>query len=372
MWHSKRRRKLPSRRYRWEDVVQPLERRLLLSTGTVLASVYDDANGDGTRDGGEGGLSGVTLYVDVVGTGAYTSNDPSAQTAGSGSVTITGVPAGTYTVREVVPNGFTQTQPVEGGGQSVTVTAGGTMATPAAFGVEPDGSIGGAVYLDANGNGSEEPGETAPTTAVTVELRGEAGAGPVAATTTTRADGTFAFADVTPGTYAVLVVVPADYTVTQPAVGNAVVSVAPAGAVTGVTFGYAPLTPTPTSTATTGAITGTAYVDANGDGTDDAPRAGAVIYLDTNGSGVLDAGEPTATAGAQGTFTFADVTPGTYVVRQTVPLGDAPTQPGSGLYSVTVTAGGTATVAGFGVEPLPASGLTAVLAKQPPAAVVAG
>ena len=448
------------------------------TTGTVTATVYDDANGNGAQDAGEAGLAGATVYVDV-GQG-YTTNAPSAQTNASGVATITGVPAGSYAVRVVPPTGFSQTQPASTGDYIVAVTAGHTTAAGGTFGAEPDGSVSGSVYIDANGNGTQDTGEGADGAGTVIDLE-SAGGATTLTSTTTAAGGTFTFADVVPGAYTVAVEAPTGYAATQPVGGTDAVTVAPAGAVTGQTFGIAPagsitgtvyddangngardagdageaglagvtvyvdvngdgvddagdvatttagdgtftLSPVQvgtfplrvvvpagdtltapaggsetvtvtaeavtaaaafgidvpavtTPTATTGTISGTAYVDANGDGADDAgdtPRAGATIYLDANGNGVLDPGEVTATTAADGTYAFTGLTPGAYTVRQLVPLGYVATAPAAGSYAFTVTAGGTDADNDFGADPLPTSPLTVALLSRPAATAIAG
>lgn len=73
-----------------------------------------------------------------------------------------------------------------------------------------------------------------------------------------------------------------------------------------------------------GSIAGTVWDDADGDGIRDAGEAGLAgrtVFLDANGNGVpdLDGGEATATTGADGSYSFADLAFGTYTVAQLVP-----------------------------------------------------
>ena len=444
------------------------------TTGTVTAVVYNDANGNGVQDPGEGGLGGATVYVDE-GQG-FTTGDPSAVTNASGVATLTGVPVGAYAARMVPPTGTAQTEPAADGDYTVVVSAGGTSAVSGPFGAEPDGTVSGSVYVDANDDGTQDDGEAAAPAGTVVDLDSTSGTTTVV-TADTAAGGTYAFADVVPGTYRVAVEPPAGYAVSQPAGGGDTVTVAPGGAVTGQTFGITEAgsitgivfddangngtqdageaglagvtvyvdvngdaaddagdptttsatdgtfaiaglspgtytvrdvvftgdtqsvptaggepvavtagaataagpfgvvvsasstptpTPTPTPTATTGAISGTAYVGG------DTPRAGAMIYLDANGNGLLDAGEVTTTTAADGTYAFTGLTPGAYVVRQLVPLGDVATAPAAGNYTLTVTAGGSDTGTDFGVDPLPASPLMAASVSKPATTAIAG
>jgi hypothetical protein len=77
----------------------------------VSGQVYDDANGSGTFQSGDPELSGVT--VDLINTATNTLY--SALTNTSGAFALSSVTAGTYTLSEVVPAGFAETQPTSPG-----------------------------------------------------------------------------------------------------------------------------------------------------------------------------------------------------------------------------------------------------------------
>ena len=75
----------------------------------------------------------------------------------------------------------------------------------------------------------------------------------------------------------------------------------------------------------TASIQGSVDQDNDGDGVGDAPLAGTVVtlYSDPNGDGNPDDGVvvATTTTAADGSYSFADVTPGDYVVVETDPAG---------------------------------------------------
>lgn len=98
--------------------------------GTLIGNKYEDANGDGRYSAGESYLSGVTITVEQNGVIVQ----PPQVTNANGQVSFS-LPPGTYEVRETVPTGYTQTEPVSGF-HTVTITAGGTSVVN--FGNKPD------------------------------------------------------------------------------------------------------------------------------------------------------------------------------------------------------------------------------------------
>ncbi len=78
-----------------------------------------------------------------------------------------------------------------------------------------------------------------------------------------------------------------------------------------------------------GAISGSVFVDANGNGLRDVGETGLSpiqgentpsvrVYLDTNGNEVLDAGEPTTITDSNGQYSFTQLMPGDHTVRSLV------------------------------------------------------
>jgi uncharacterized repeat protein (TIGR01451 family) len=92
---------------------------------SVSGGVYNDANGNGVRDDGEGPLAGVTVFADLNGDGTLDPGDPTAITADDGSYTLGGLKPGGYVIRQLVPDGQTCTGPA-GCVHSVTLTSGGS------------------------------------------------------------------------------------------------------------------------------------------------------------------------------------------------------------------------------------------------------
>lgn len=81
------------------------------ATASIAGTVYNDLNGSGTRNTGEGGLAGWQVFVDSNHDGFYTPGEVVATTDSSGNYKITGLLPGTYRVREVRKEGWNRTQP---------------------------------------------------------------------------------------------------------------------------------------------------------------------------------------------------------------------------------------------------------------------
>ncbi|MGD8457220.1 MAG: sortase [Anaerolineales bacterium] len=75
--------------------------------------IWNDQDGDGVRDVGEPGIANVRVYLDTSGDGSYQVGEPTDLTNASGIYTISGLAAGTYTVRvdttSAALSGFGQT-----------------------------------------------------------------------------------------------------------------------------------------------------------------------------------------------------------------------------------------------------------------------
>ena len=93
-----------------------------VDTGTIKGSKWEDIDGDGERDELESGLGGVTVYLDSNDNGILDINEPFQVTAEddpntpdideTGQYEFNNLEAGTYTVREIVPDGYVQTAPI--------------------------------------------------------------------------------------------------------------------------------------------------------------------------------------------------------------------------------------------------------------------
>src|SRR5690606_18897785 len=243
------------------------------STGAIEGVVFDDLNGNGVKDVGESGIAGVTVSR---------SSGPDTTTAGDGTYRFGDVPVGSYTVSIGVPAGY-----VASGSTSRTVSVASGGAAKANFALQAQGVIQGVVYEDLNGNKEQDLGE--PGVAGVTINRAD---GP---NTTTGDDGSYRFSSVSPGSYTLLVSVPAGHV----AVGqtSSTVNVA-SGSSARANF----------ILQTQGVIQGVVFDDLNGNGAQDSGEPGVAGVAITRDDG------PDTTTGVDGSYRFTDVVPGGYVL----------------------------------------------------------
>ncbi|MBI2481889.1 MAG: VCBS repeat-containing protein, partial [Planctomycetia bacterium] len=79
--------------------------------GSIAGTKYEDLDGDGRQDAGEGPLQGVTIYLDINDNGAHDNGEPSTLTDSNGDFLFSDVLVGSYVVREVLSDAYVQTAP---------------------------------------------------------------------------------------------------------------------------------------------------------------------------------------------------------------------------------------------------------------------
>ncbi|MBK9462530.1 MAG: carboxypeptidase regulatory-like domain-containing protein [Sphingobacteriales bacterium] len=307
-----------------------------IPTGSIGDFVWNDTNGDGVQDPGETGIPGITVTL-------YDSNGDviaTTTTDDNGNYVFEGLPAGDYTV--IVgqgPDGTTPSTP-----SSITVTlAPGEDITTVDFGFTPVvpelGSIGDFVWLDTNGDGVQDPGETGiPSVIVTLYDSN----GDVLATTTTDQNGGYIFNDLPAGDYTVIVGSgPDDTTPSTPT--SVSVTLGENEDYLDADFGFTPIP--------TGSIGDFVWNDTDGDGVQDPGETGipgiTVTLYDSNGDVIA-----TTTTDDNGNYVFDNLPAGDYtVVVGSGPDGTNPSTPTS--VDVTLTPGQDITTVDFGFTPIP-------------------
>ena len=290
--------------------------------GTVSGTIFNDVNGDGSRQAGEPGISGQTILLTQGGVTKYTATSTS-----DGSYVVPVVVAGSYIVECSTPSGFNPTSSTT---KAVTVTSGSSAS--ANFGFELQSSVNGVVFNDVNGNGTQDSGE-AGISGITVTLAKSGGS---TITTATIGNGSYSFTGLTDGTYTVSVE-PDDYPT------NFIVTTTPSRqlvldseASNSINFGFQEQ----------GLITGTVFNDINGSSTQDLNESGlsgVTVTLKDSGGTTITSTETVS----DGSFSFGSRDAGSYIIEATQPSGFIATTSTSA--SVVVPAGGSAS-AQFGFQ----------------------
>ena len=295
--------------------------------GTISGFVYVDVNNNGVMDPGEPPIDGVPLTL----TGTTVNGTPVTKTTitqPGGGYSFTGLLAGTYTVSEPLPTGYSDGLDAVGTINSIVVGTQTAAGNPDVFStiVLPAGQDGinydfgersptntvlsGVVWYDKNSNGVIDPGEPG-IGGVIIELRNPIN-NQFLASTTTAPDGSYVFLNVVPGNYRLIEITPTGY-------GNSTVrSLLPTVPPTGLTnqnFGN-----------NLGTLSGFVYVDPTDPGVKDPGEPGipGVIVTLTGTDANLQSVTKTTTTGPDGSYSFTELLSTTgagYTITETQPTG---------------------------------------------------
>jgi|GEM_PF-7011716 len=293
----------------------PSTKATAANSATISGQVFNDKNGNAVKEAGESGLTGWT--VQVLDTNNQVLAAQTTDANGNYSITLPPVPVGSITVkvREVVQAGWVQTtsNPAD-----IVVTSTGGTFSGRDFGNFQKISISGQAFIDMNGNGSRDAGDpNLQGRTVFLDTNSSGAFDNGEPFTATDAQGNYSFTNLGPGTYKVRIVVPAGslQTTGNPADITAVSGTNVDGNInSGLNFGNFQRI----------SISGQVYNDLNGSGFPSAGEPGVVgwtVFLDTNGNGALDNGEPSAVTDPQGNYSFTNLGPGRYKVREVVQIG---------------------------------------------------
>ncbi|MET0281805.1 MAG: SdrD B-like domain-containing protein, partial [Steroidobacteraceae bacterium] len=314
--------------------------------GSISGRVWRDADRNGTLDGGEAGITGVTVSLsgtDTLGNAVTRTTT----TDGSGDYSFGDLPAGTYTVTETQPAGFASTTSNTLTG--IVIGAAGTSAGHN-FG-DSTGALAGTVFFDRDANGASN-GSDDGIAGVTLTLAGtNAAGGAVILTTTTDATGAFAFNDL-------LAPDASGYTLTQTqptAYANGQVTAGSAAGTVNQGLNRVSAIALPVGVAATGylfaelgtPISGTVYRDANRDSVKQPGEpgiTGVTVELRDSGNALV----ATTTTAADGSYGFPPQAGGSYTVLETQPAGYSSGPQNAGNSVAIALVAGTPAVIDFG------------------------
>lgn len=325
-------------------------------TGAIGDTIWLDLDGDGTLDAGEPGIPGVVVTLTWAGPDGDlgTADDvvfPTQETSSDGTYRFDDLPAGPFRVDLAnLPAGLSVTADPDGGTRdTATLTLGvGVEDLDQDFGYRGDASIGDTVWLDLDGDGTQDPGEPGmPGITVTVTSPGADGitgtADDLVVVTETDTDGRYLVGGL-PG-----VTTTVSYDPTDLGPGLVPDSDLDGGSLTTVTVDLDPgddRRDADFGIVGTATISGVVFDDINGDGIQDPGEQGIPgVTVDATWNGPNGPVTLVAVTGPDGGWSFDQVPPGNYVAVinvDTLRTGDVTTTPIS--VSVVVPVGGTARV----------------------------
>lgn len=327
-------------------------------TGTsITGNVFNDANSNGAKDGGEGNLSGVRVYIDSNFNKTFDGNEMSALTDGNGNYTLN-VSGGGYSVRSVLPSGGVIVAPgsneywvtVNSGqnasGRNFAIRTGNVTPPPP----PPTGTgISGNVFNDSNSNGIKDGGEgNLSGVRVYVDSNYNKSFDGNEVSALTDGNGNYTL-NVSGGGYSVRSVLPSGGTIVSPGSNEHWVTLNNGQLASGRNFAIRTGTVTPPPSG--GTISGSVFKDSNRNGqlnSGEAGLGGYVIFLDTNYNGIRDGNELFTTSSSNGNYTLSGVAGGGYNLM--IVLGSSQIiAPASKFYWVTLNAGGSVSGRNFAI-----------------------
>ena len=295
---------------------------------TITGVFWADLDSNGVRavdpttgEFTEPGVAGWTAFVDTNGDGLLNAGEVSAVSDASGRYTINNASHGFAAIREVLDPNWTATAPSTGL-YSVNLLNGQTVSG-IDFGNHPrqESSIRGTIYADSDHDGIRDTTEHGLAgVTVYLDLDNDEVLDSNEPSTVTGTDlfftpgtdetGSYSFTHLAPGTYHVREVVPEDQHPTPETESSHSVNLGYGDDHSGVDSGniYRP-----------NEIHGTKFEDINGDHLRNAGEpgiAGVTIYIDLNRNNILDSQEPTTVTLADGTYSFLNLLPDSYVLRE--------------------------------------------------------
>lgn len=298
----------------------------------IHGQVFNDANGNGKQDAGEGAPTisgGGFIFADANNNGQQNPGDAGNLINSDGTFSLYVLP-GTYTVHQVLTTGWTQTAAANATftvGKLTTSVPTVVLGRHAGAAATKFFSVGGWAIVDDNKNGKyDEPeGENSETStwAVYVDTNhnGDFDDGDLYSSYVNDR-GLWGFFLPSDGkTYRVTLRNESNRALTSPTYYD--VSSTTDGQSVSLFFGLSPDN-SPAADPQTASISGFAFNDDNKDGqyqSTEVKTSSKTVFLDTNNNGKPDAGERSVVTAANGAFSFTGLAAGTYHVRRIFPTG---------------------------------------------------
>ncbi|MGB2712660.1 MAG: SdrD B-like domain-containing protein, partial [Vicinamibacterales bacterium] len=331
--------------------------------GSISGTKFEDLDADGAaREQGEPAIAGITIYLDGSNgnpaDGTKQAGETATTTDQNGNFSFTNLTPGNYVVREELTGGYVCSYPASGAGCKYDVTlASNQVATGKDFGNWKEATKVGHKFNDLNANGQEDQGE--PRLAgwtIYIDADGSNTLNNNEPSTTTDQNGDFKFEGLKPGTYTFREVQQTNWHCSTP--GNNAGDEDDCEHTDTLTSGQTS-DPNVFGNWKEAGISGTKFEDLDSDGAAREPGepaiAGITIYLDgSNGNpadGTRQGGETSTTTDVNGNFSFTNLAPGNYTVREDPSGGYICSFPASGSgckYDVTLASGGSSTGNNFG------------------------
>jgi ELWxxDGT repeat protein len=211
------------------DVLDP-------TIGAITGTIYNDADGDGTKDAGESGLVGYRVFIDRNNDGICNRNEPQTRSSSTGRYRFELLPEGSYRIR-VTPVDGRRFTPADSFNARVT----GGATTIRYFGSTTLALFAGSVFLDANSDGVPDSAHSGLAGwRAFIDLDGDGGWDSDEPSAMTNAAGRFYIAQ-TAGRYSLRIQPLSGYTATIPSSGRRTITVA-TGEIASARFGERRLT----------------------------------------------------------------------------------------------------------------------------------
>ena len=191
---------------------------------SIRGTVFNDTNGNGTQNTGETGRAGIVIYNDANNNGKLDSPEVTTTTDANGSYVLSGLAAGRYKIRQIVPAGWKQTTPSNNYGWTITLAAnqslmGKNFGEQVATAPPPptSGSISGTVFNDANGDLKQDNGELGLSGwTVFIDTNNDGILDDGEMSTLTKSDGSYSFSVLAAGNYIIRAIRPTGWSQTTP------------------------------------------------------------------------------------------------------------------------------------------------------------